>query len=159
MYGGREKMRAHLAAFFHRRVARRAQRQMQSYTVRRLSLQALFFAALVLVGLGLFHLKPVSQASGTSVSFPSTSFIPSETGRGAGNSVAIPGSPATPALCNPFDPACYVNSIGASTAQTILSGLQPVTDFFQNSSTNILTQTPPDDSYHNTMVETINQAL
>jgi hypothetical protein len=152
-------MRAHLAAFFHRCVARRAQRQMQSYTVRRLSLQALFFAALVLVGLGLFHLKPVSQASGTSVSFPSTSFIPSETGRGAGDSAATPGSPSMPALCNPFDPSCYANSIGASTAQTILSGLQPVTDFFQNSSTNILTQTPPDDSYHNTMVVSINQAL
>lgn len=40
-----------------------------------------------------------------------------------------------------------------------MNGLQPITDFFQNSSTNILTQTPPDDSYQNTMIVTINQAL
>jgi hypothetical protein len=149
-------MKAHLAACFHRRYARRAQRQTQQYAVRRLFLQALFFAALVLVGLGLFHLNSAPKPPVISASLP---FVQPETGRGAGNSAAGPSSPRTPTLCNPFDPNCYANAIGASTAQTILSGLQPITDFFQNSSTNILTQTPPDDSYHNTMVVTINQAL
>jgi hypothetical protein len=44
-------------------------------------------------------------------------------------------------------------------AGALLSGLQPITDFFQKSSLNILTQTPPDDNYANSMVETINQDL
>lgn len=37
--------------------------------------------------------------------------------------------------------------------------MTPITDFFQNSSGNILTQTPADDSYSNPMIETINQDL
>ena len=152
-------MRVRLAAFFHRRTVLRAQRQMQRHTARQLFLQVLFLAALVLIGLGVFHQKLVPQAPGMLAALPSTAFTPSATGRGAGNSVATPGSPIAPALCNPFDPNCFANAISSWAAGAILSGLQPVTDFFQNSSTNILTQTPPDDSYNNTMVATINQAL
>lgn len=152
-------MRAHLAAFVHRRAVLRTQRQMQRYAARHLFLQVLFLAALVLVGLGIFHPKLAPQVHGIPVSLPSAPSIPAEAGRGAGNSVATPGTPSIPTLCNPFDPNCFASSIGSWMAETILSGLQPVTDFFQNSSTNIITQTPPDDSYSNTMIGTINQAL
>jgi hypothetical protein len=117
-------------------------------------------AAFILTGVGLLHPKtawPVQPAH----SMPLSALAPtgSETGRGAGNSAAAPVFPSTPALCNPFDPNCYANAIGGWIAGALLSGLQPITDFFQNSSLNILTQTPPDDSYANSMVWTINQDL
>jgi hypothetical protein len=155
-------MKASLVAWFHRRAARRAQRQMRRHTARHLTLQMFFLAGIVLLGIGLFHptlafLPPVAQE--TLVPLRAGLLPQPETGWGAGNSVATPDFPTMPALCNPFDPSCYVNSIGASTAQTILNGLKPVTDFVQNSSTDILTQTPPDDSYANGMVIAINQAL
>ncbi|HEU5376257.1 MAG TPA: conjugal transfer protein TrbL family protein [Ktedonobacteraceae bacterium] len=152
-------MKIRLAPFLRQRRHLRATLQMRRHYTRLLSLPLLFIAALVLVGIGLFHPKPVSPASSTHsgpVSFPLASSAPSESGRGAGNSEA---TPASPTLCNPFDPSCFANAIGSWTAGAILSGLQPITDFFQNSSTNILTQTPPDDSYGNSMIETINQAL
>ncbi len=156
-------MRAHLAAFFRRRFDQRVQRQLQKHSVHRLVLQVLFLLALILVGMGVLHLKAAPLAAFTSketaVPLSSPSPFLSASGLGAGNSTAMPGSPAVPALCNPFDPNCFANSIGAWAAGAMLSGLQPVTDFFQNSSTNILTQTPPDDSYNNSLIETINQDL
>ncbi len=153
-------MRARLAAFLHRRSARRIQRQMMRHQIRRLGLQILILASLMFVGVGLLHPKvaaPVHLAHG--MPLPALSPTGSETGRGAGNSAAAPGFPSAPALCNPFDPNCYANAIGGWMAGALLSGLQPITDFFQNSSLNILTQTPPDDSYANSMVWTINQDL
>ena len=155
-------MRASLAAFLHRRTVLYTQRQVQRNAARLLGLQMLFIAALVLVGVGVFHpkLAPlVPVAHGTLPSFSPASSTQLRAGRGAGNSVATPGSPATPALCNPFDPNCFANAISSWAVGAILNGLQPVTDFFQNSSANIITQTPPDDSYHNSMVGSINQAL
>jgi len=152
-------MRARLAAFLHRRYTRRVGRQMMRHQIRRLGLRLLVLASLTLVGVGLLHPKgaaPVPPAYGRDLP-PPASAVPE--GWGAGNSAAVPGFPSIPALCNPFDPNCYANAIGGWVAGALLSGFQPITDFFQNSSLNILTQTPPDDSYANSMVETINQDL
>jgi len=162
-------MRKHLAAFLRQCADLRAQRQMRKHNTNRLRLQVLFLVALLLVGLGMLHLLHPQHASlvpfaqGTHAALPSASSsqanVP-ESGRGAGNSVVTPSSPTTPTFCNPFDPSCFANAIGGWTASAILSGLQPVTDFFQNSSTNIITQTPPDDSYGDkTIMSTINQDL
>lgn len=156
------RSRAYLAACVQQHVVLRAQRQMQRNAVRHLFLQVLVLAALVLVGLGIFHLKLAPKAPWMLVS-PSP--LSQEMGRGAGNGSAEPFSPTTSItpsisdLCNPFDTNCLASSMSSWMAGAILNGLQPVTDFFQTSSANIITQTPPDDSYNNTMIGTINQAL
>src|SRR5581483_7325328 len=158
-HGDEAPMNVPLATLLSPRIAWRSQRALRKRTLRRLSLQALVLAALVLVGMGLFHLHLAPQASGMPALLPPPSSHSSGSGRGAGNSEPTPGSPPTPALCNPFDTACFASAISAWAAGAILNGLQPVTDVFQNSASNILTQTPPDDTYHNSMIVTINEAL
>jgi hypothetical protein len=83
--------------------------------------------------------------------------------QGAGGSGAnragatVPLSPAAPMWCNPFDPSCYANALAQYAAQQALSAFKPVSDFLQQSSANIITQTPAKDSYGNAMILTLNQ--
>lgn len=158
-------MRAPLAALFSHHAHQRARRQLRKQRANYLRLQVLLLVAVVLVALGVFHpLHPSLMPLAHGTSFSSSSFAEAQpeqaaTGRGAGDSAEDPASPSISTLCNPFDPNCFANALGGWAAGAILSGLQPVTSFFQNSSTNILTQTPPDDSYGNAMIVTINRAL
>src|SRR5258707_12583466 len=118
----------------------------------------LLLAGLVLVVFGLLHPVYASQApaSPSTVQEKATPGA-SVTGQGAGNSMSNAATEAS--VCSPFDTSCITDAIGQTVATAILSALQPVTTFFQNSSANIVTQTPPDDSYANSMVGTINQDL
>ncbi|HEU5381713.1 MAG TPA: conjugal transfer protein TrbL family protein [Ktedonobacteraceae bacterium] len=147
------------AAFRGFRFRLRPRLQTRKRQISHLGLQALLVAALILVGLGLLHPQHTPASFLRGISSLSSSIVPSAPGRGAGNSAVASDAPGEPTLCNPFDPACFANAVGGWAAGAILSGLQPVTTFFQNSSTNIVTQTPPDDSYANATIITINQTL
>lgn len=80
-------------------------------------------------------------------------------GSGERSSFGGPLLPATrtlPPLCDPLDPSCYASTLAQYAAGQIISAFQPLTNFFQNSSANIITQTPVKDSYGNTTIVALN---
>jgi hypothetical protein len=79
------------------------------------------------------------------------SVVPSSLGMGAGASSSQRTSTASPAaVClNPFDATCWLQNAAQWLAQQIMGALQPVTSAILNSPLNILTQTPPADTYQN----------
>jgi hypothetical protein len=82
--------------------------------------------------------------------------LPVTTGQGAGDTKAITTGQQKANLCNPFDPQCYASSLGQYIGTVIFDAFSPIEEFFQNSSANIVTQTPASDSYDNDMVKTLN---
>ncbi len=59
------------------------------------------------------------------------------------------------ACVNPLDPSCWTQQIAQWLAQTLLQTMQPLVDAINHSNFNILTQTPPDNTYNNAMVMTL----
>jgi hypothetical protein len=82
----------------------------------------------------------------------STAGLPT-VGLGAGAALAVKRGPNAPALClNPLDVTCWLQSASQWLAQQIVGALQPVVAAILNSPLNILTQTPPADTYQNSTV-------
>ncbi len=76
-------------------------------------------------------------------------------GLGAGAATSGKTGANTPAIClNPLDVTCWLQSAAQWVAQQVVSALQPVIDAIFNSPLNILTQTPPADTYQNPLVIT-----
>ena len=77
--------------------------------------------------------------------------VPSSIGMGAGASSSQRASTASQAAAclNPFDATCWLQNAAQWLAQQIMGALQPVTSAILNSPINILTQTPPADTYQN----------
>src|SRR5258708_23399797 len=77
-------------------------------------------------------------------------------GLGAGPASGEKTGAHTPAaLClNPLDVTCWLQSAAQWVAQQLMNALQPVIGAIMNSPLNILTQTPPADTYQNPTVIT-----
>src|SRR5258708_5615388 len=84
--------------------------------------------------------------------------VPSSvSGTGAGATQTLPGTgsgTATPAATclNPLDVTCWMQNAAQWLAQQIMNALQPVINALLSSPLNILTQTPPADTYANPTV-------
>ena len=79
----------------------------------------------------------------------------SAVGLGAGATVDGKTGTNAPAIClNPLDVTCWLQSAAQWVAQQVVGALQPVIDAILNSPLNILTQTPPADTYQNSLVIT-----
>ena len=76
---------------------------------------------------------------------------PLASGMGAGaTSIRRTSADRQAAAClNPFDVTCWLQNAAGWLAQQIVGALQPVTSAILNSPLNILTQTPPADTYQN----------
>lgn len=95
------------------------------------------------------------------VSSPSQSDI-SGNGRGAGGAGSDSTDvrqPAASALCNPFDANCLSDTVASWIASHVQSALQPLADDILGNPADIVYQTPPEDSYQNSTILTINSAL
>jgi hypothetical protein len=98
-------------------------------------------ASLTRTGRANFH-APLSAGSG----------ITPVSGLGAGASAGEKTGTNIPALCNPLDVTCWLQSASQWLAQQLINALQPVIAAILNSPLNILTQTPPVDTYQNPLV-------
>lgn len=88
---------------------------------------------------------------------PATS-LGTGTGTGTAGRVTIPDT--TNSTCiNPLDPSCWTQQIAQWLAQTLLQTLQPLIDAINHSSLNILTQTPPNNTYGNATVMTLSNGM
>jgi hypothetical protein len=76
-------------------------------------------------------------------------------GMGAGaSSSEMMGATTQAAFCNPLDVTCWLQNAAQWVAQQVTSALQPVINVLLKSPLNIITQTPPADTYQNPTVST-----
>ena len=120
---------------------------------------------LVLTLFGL-HLLGAGAGSGESLSGQPTASgqtglvagpgMPRQVGLGAGATSGGVTNANTPvAVClNPLDASCWLQNAAQWMAQQIMNALQPVIGAIMNNPLNILTQTPPADTYQNPTVIT-----
>jgi len=103
-------------------------------------------------GESLSRQQSVSGHSG-SVSWNGT---PLQVGLGAGaTSGGMANANAPAAVClNPLDATCWLQNAGQWMAQQVMGALQPVIGAIMHNPLNILTQTPPADTYQNPVVIT-----
>lgn len=83
-------------------------------------------------------------------------------GSGAGGSGAeavSPLDPAAPSLCNPLDTTCFASGVAAWVATQLQNALQPLDDQILQNPVDIIDQTPAEDSYQNSTILAINNAL
>lgn len=125
-------------------------RLLARWRVIRFCLSALAVAAFL--GWALSH--PTTQVSPGSGRLPTHVIAQGENG-GAGAGGSRLGA-TTPDLCNPFDPGCFLDGVASSVAQSVLNAFTPVIDDFLRSPVNIISQTPPVDSYQNPTVDAFN---
>ncbi len=75
-------------------------------------------------------------------------------GSGAGAHISPSATVPSGSCSNPLDPSCWTQQLAQWAAGQIMSAIQPLIDAFNTSSLNILTQTPPADTYQNATVIT-----
>ncbi len=80
----------------------------------------------------------------------------SSDGRGAGG-IGIDAQ--APTLCNPLDTACVIGEDASWVAGRVQSAFQPIIDSILGNPADIIYQTPPEDSYQNSTILTINTLL
>lgn len=150
-----------LVFFARLRQIRRERRSASTLSQKQRVLFWVCLFALAVVGWMVFLPHPPFSAAGTWLGVSHT--IAANHGQGAGGiggnraGAVLQLSPAAPAWCNPFDPSCYASALAQYAAQQTLNAFKPVSDFLQQSSANIITQTPAKDSYSNAMIMTLNQ--
>ncbi len=116
----------------------------------RFCLSALAVAAFL--GWTLSH--PTAQVSPDSGRLPA--HVATQSGSGGAGAGGSRLGATMPDLCNPFDPGCFLDGAASSMAQSVLNAFTPVIDNFLRSSVNIISQTPPVDSYQNPTVDAFN---
>jgi hypothetical protein len=120
-----------------------------------LALGCLLFAAGPGVGKGLRQAisAPLPEQVAVHTRPAASLGITSSAGLGAGDTFGERTDATIPALClNPLDVTCWLQSASEWLAQQIINALQPVITAILNSPLNILTQTPPADTYQNPTV-------
>lgn len=90
--------------------------------------------------------KPVSVSLARPVSLPAS-------GTGAGDLTRQSVTPADVCI-NPFDTSCWMNNAANWAAQEIMDALKPLITAILSSPANIITQTPPADTYQNATLDT-----
>ena len=89
-----------------------------------------------------------------SISLHANSPHPFFTGSGAGAAPHTLTAMPTASCLNPLDPSCWTQQLAQWVAGQIMSAITPIIDALNTSSLNILTQTPPSDTYQNATVIT-----
>ena len=132
------------------------------------------YVLMVLVLVGLYLLATGSKGSSlsspgtlygslshsSSTALPTSSLIvtkehaPISSGAGAGAAIGTKATMPSGTCLNPLDPSCWTQQLAQWAAGQIMSAIQPIIDAFNTSSLNILTQTPPADTYQNATVIT-----
>ena len=108
-------------------------------------------------GMNIGMKQMVSSPSASTASITQHAVSSSASGDGAGAIQTLPGArtgTATPAATclNPLDVTCWLQNAAQWLAQQIMNALQPVITALLSSPLNILTQTPPADTYANPTV-------
>src|SRR6266480_2501694 len=70
----------------------------------------------------------------------------------SGSGEDLPRTPSVPAFCAPFDVNCWLGQAAQWIAQNIFNVLQPLVDAVNQSSLNVITQTPAAGTYQNATV-------
>ena len=108
-------------------------------------------------GMNVSRKQVALSPSASSASTTQHAVSSSASGAGAGATQTLPGTPgdiAKPAATclNPLDVTCWLQNAAQWLAQQIMNALQPVITALLSSPLNILTQTPPADTYANPTV-------
>ena len=98
----------------------------------------------------------VQRTASGQVGLVAGSSLPLEVGSGAGAASDGSANATTPAAecLNPLDATCWLQNAAQWMAQQVMGALQPVIGSIMNNPLNILTQTPPADTYQNPVVTT-----
>jgi hypothetical protein len=144
-----------------------APKRNQKSSTRHLPRRYRICVVLVLALFGLHLLAAGSGAgfgeslSGQQTAFGHTSLVagpsmPLEIGRGAGAISGVRTNANAPAaVClNPLDATCWLQNAAQWMAQQLMNALQPAIGAIMHNPLNILTQTPPADTYQNPVVIT-----
>jgi hypothetical protein len=141
-------------------------RHLRRYRVCVLLVLALFGLHLLAAGPGVDngHALTAQQAAPAHASIQaaqaSTSRAPLSGGMGAGTSSSERTGATLPAAsCNPFDVICWLTNAAQWIGQQILNALQSVINGLLHGPLDIITQTPPADTYQNATVITWSNAF
>src|SRR6266487_3675838 len=107
-------------------------------------------------GAGTGESLSVQRATSGQVGLVVETGLPLEVGMGAGSTSDGSANANTPAaVCiNPLDATCWLQNAAQWMAQQVMGALQPVIGAIMHNPLNILTQTPPADTYQNPTVIT-----
>src|SRR5260221_450318 len=146
-----------LPAHTHHKQAYRSARRYRVSVMILLTLFGLYIVALAGTTIRSKHMTSAQSAVPASITEHSAPSSRSGTGAGAigtGSRASTDTATSADICLNPLDVTCWLQNAAQWVAQQIMNALQPVIGAIMNSPLNILTQTPPADTYQNPTVIT-----